>query len=188
MVLLLYGQIRRLNRGQHSVTGPKSKPSAYSAGGLKTTIAKLSAEDGSLPPERDMVEELGVPRSRLRRVLAEMREEGLIPPAQIGRRNTRESGPQIESLVQLANPTDVIEMRIIIEPQLARLAALKASSLEIARIARAAKGQPDDDYAALDLAFHLEIASATRNALARELYRILRRVGGRRARSPSLQE
>ena len=80
--------------------------------------------------------------------------------------------------MRLANPTDVIELRLIIEPQLARLAALKASSLEAERIVKAANSQKDESYGAPDLAFHLEIASATRNTLARELYRILRQVGG----------
>lgn len=155
----------------------KNQPRKQSITDLKDMIVELVAEDGSLPPERELVEELEIPRSRLRRVLAAMRDEGLIPPAQIGRRGTRDNGLQIESLVRLANPTDVIEMRMMIEPQLARLAALKASSLEIARISRAAKSLPEEDYGAPDLAFHLEIASATRNALARELYRILRKVG-----------
>ena len=157
------------------MTGKKqTKPSIED---LRVTIAGFATDDGSLPPEREMVEELGIPRSRLRRVLASLRDEGLIPPAQIGRRGMREAGPRIESLVRLANPTDVIELRIMIEPQLARLAALKASSLEIARIIRAAKSQPDDDYGTPDLAFHVEIAGATRNTLAREMYRILRKVG-----------
>lgn len=155
----------------------KKKQAQLSMDDLKETVAGLAADDGSLPPERELVDELGIPRSRLRRVLAAMRDEGLIPPAQIGRRGIRDSGPQIENLVRLANPTDVIEMRMMIEPQLARLAALKASSLEIARITRAAKSRPEEDYGTPDLAFHLEIASATRNALARELYRILRKVG-----------
>ncbi len=107
-----------------------------------------------------------------------MREDGLIPPARVGRRNSRDTNPQVQSLVRLANPTDVIELRLIVEPQLARLAALKASSLETARILRAANSQRDESYGTPDLAFHLEIASATRNPLARELYRILRQVGG----------
>lgn len=148
-----------------------------SIGALKAVIAEMASEDGSLPPERELVDELGVTRSRLRRVLAEMREEGLIAPARVGRRNSRETNPQVQNLVRLANPTDVIELRLIIEPALARLAALRASSLEAERILRAANSQKDESYGAPDLTFHLEIASASRNALARELYRIVRSVG-----------
>ena len=80
----------------------------------------------------------------------------------------------------------MIELRLILEPQFARLAAVRASALEIARITRAATSRPDEDYGAPDLAFHLEIASASRNALGRELYNILRQVGAdARVRLPS---
>jgi GntR family transcriptional repressor for pyruvate dehydrogenase complex len=144
---------------------------------LRSVLAELSAGGTTLPPERELVNTLGVPRSRLRRVLAEMREAGHLPPAQVGRRTTRESSVQTEGLARLANPTDVIELRLILEPQFARLAAVRASSLEITRITRAAQSSPDEDYGTPDLTFHSEIANASRNALGRELYNILRQVG-----------
>ena len=144
---------------------------------LRSALAELSAGGTALPPERELVETLGVPRSRLRRVLAEMREAGRLPPAQVGRRTTRESSVQTEGLAKLANPTDVIELRLILEPQFARLAAVRASSLEISRITRAAHSSPDEDYGTPDLTFHLEVANASRNALGREFYNILRQVG-----------
>ncbi len=144
---------------------------------LRSRIAEISASSGTLPPERELVEQLGVPRSRLRRVLAGMREAGHLPPAQVGRRTTRETGPQTDNLARVANPIDVIELRLILEPHFARLASVRASAVEIARITRAATSMPDEDYGTPDLAFHLAIASASRNALARELYRILRKVG-----------
>ena len=106
-----------------------------------------------------------------------MREAGHLPPAQVGRRTTRECSTQTDALARLANPTDVIELRLILEPQFARLAAVRASAIEIARISKAATSGPDEDYSASDLALHLEIASASRNALGRELYSILRQVG-----------
>ncbi len=153
---------------------------------LRAVLAELAAGGTTLPPERELVEQLGVPRSRLRRVLAEMREAGRLPPAQVGRRTTREGSMQADALARLANPTDVIELRLILEPQFARLAAVRASALEIARITKAATSGPDVDYGAPDLTFHLEIASASRNALGRELYNILRQVGAdARVRLPS---
>ena len=153
---------------------------------LRAVLAELAAGGTTLPPERELVEQLGVPRSRLRRVLAEMREAGRLPPAQVGRRTTREGSMQTDALARLANPTDVIELRLILEPQFARLAAVRASALEIARITKAATSGPNVDYGAPDLTFHLEIASASRNALGRELYNILRQVGAdARVRLPS---
>ena len=157
---------------EHGQTVSGSSPNE-----LRSLIAEISASNGTLPPERELVQQLGVPRSRLRRVLAGMREAGHLPPAQVGRRTTRKTGPQTENLARVANPMDVIELRLILEPQLARLAAVRASAVEIARITRAATSMPEEDYGTPDLTFHLEIANASRNALARELYRILRRVG-----------
>jgi len=145
-----------------------------------------AAAQGELPPERQLAEKLGVPRSRLRRMLAEMRDAGVLPPAQVGRRTSREGNPRIDQLAKVANPADVIELRRILEPQFARLAAIRGSALETARIMRVATSRSDDDYGAADLAFHFEIASASRNALAREFYNTLRQVGADpRVRLPS---
>ena len=154
-----------------------SRSGGPTAAHLRAVLAELAAGGATLPPERELVEQLGVPRSRLRRVLAEMREAGHLPPAQVGRRTTREGSMQTDALARLANPTDVIELRLILEPQFARLAAVRASALEIARITKAATSGPDEDYGTPDLTFHLEIASASRNALGREFYNILRQVG-----------
>lgn len=144
---------------------------------LRALLTEMSASGAELPPERELVQNLGVPRSRLRRVLAELREEGHLPHAQVGRRTKRKNNNHTEALARLANTTDVIELRLMLEPQFARLAAVRASALEIARIIRAATSAPDDDYGTPDLTFHLEIASASRNALGREFYQILREVG-----------
>lgn len=144
---------------------------------LRVLLTEMSASGEELPPERELVETFGVPRSRLRRVLAELREEGHLPHAQVGRRTKRKSNSHTEALARLANTTDVIELRLMLEPQFAKLAAVRASALEIARIIRAATSGPDDDYGTPDLAFHMEIANASRNALGRELYHILRQVG-----------
>ncbi len=164
----------------------ESRKTGPTAADLRAHLMELSAGGAALPPERELVEQLGVPRSRLRRVLADMREAGQLPPAQVGRRTTRDVSVQSDALARLANPTDVIELRLILEPQFARLAAVRASPLEIARITRAASSGPEEDYGAPDLAFHLEIASSSRNALGRELYNIIRKVGAdSRVRLPS---
>lgn len=153
---------------------------------LRHTLVETAAACGELPPERQLVADLGISRSRLRRVLAEMRSAGELPPAQLGRRSSRDGSPGIEALARLANPTDVIEMRLMLEPQLARMAAIRGSANETARIIRAATSGSNEEYGAADLTFHREIASASRNALARELYNTLRQVGtDARVRLPS---
>jgi DNA-binding FadR family transcriptional regulator len=81
-----------------------------------------------------------------------------------------------ESLIRETNPMEVIEMRIAIEPFLARLAALRASPLEMARIERAATTLAGTDSAAADLRFHRAIAAGSGNRLADSLYALLRQV------------
>ena len=155
-------------------TPPDSEPSAEA---LRAAILELAADQRDIPPERQLTTRLGVSRSRLRRVLAELRASGQLPPAQVGRRATDGRPGQIDRLAQLSNPTEVIELRFMLEPKLARLAAIRASAVEISRIMRAATGKPNDSYGGADLAFHLEVVSAARNALGREMYAILRQVG-----------
>lgn len=161
--------------GTHQ-TGSAHTPYSDSAT-LRQALTEAVAAEGELPPERQLVSDLGLSRSRLRRILAEMRDAGELPPAQLGRRTSRDGNSRTEALAKLASPTDVIELRLMIEPQLARLAAIRSSANETARIIRAATTAANEEYGASDLTFHLEIASASRNPLARELYKTLRQVG-----------
>jgi GntR family transcriptional regulator, transcriptional repressor for pyruvate dehydrogenase complex len=71
---------------------------------------------------------------------------------------------------------EVIEMRIAIEPFLARLAALRASPFEMAAIEKAATTRADAGIGSADLSFHKLIAAASGNKLAASLYALLRRV------------
>lgn len=158
----------------HPPTPADSEPSSDA---LRLMILELAADQREIPPERQLTTQLNVSRSRLRRVLADLRATGQLRPAQVGRRTTDGRPSQIDRLAQVSNPTEVIELRIMLEPKLARLAAIRASAVEIARIVRAAGSRPNNSYGAADLAFHMEVVSAARNALGREMYSILRQVG-----------
>lgn len=174
-------------RSLKAVTAPAPDGEA-GADALRRAILDIAADQRDIPPERQLTTRLNVSRSRLRRVLADLRATGQLPPAQVGRRAVEGRPSQIDRLAQLSNPTEVIELRIMLEPKLARLAAIRASAVEIARIMRAATGRPNDSYGGADLAFHLEVAGAARNALGRELYAILRQVGtDKRVHMPPLK-
>ena len=88
---------------------------------------------GELPAERELAERLNVKRHRLRRALERLREDGEIPPTQPGRRPIADSALD-NALVRVTNPIEVIELRSVLEPAFARLATIRASSLDIARI------------------------------------------------------
>jgi len=128
-----------------------------------------------LPAERILCEQLGVTRHALRKALETLRATG-----ELGRQPPRQL-PALDrggaALVHGTNPVEVIELRLTLEPFLARLAALRASPLDIARIERAATTLVESESAAADLAFHKSIAAATRNTLAADLYSLLRQIG-----------
>ncbi|MGN6459630.1 MAG: FadR/GntR family transcriptional regulator [Pseudolabrys sp.] len=140
---------------------------------LVDSVRGLAATTG-LGSERALADKLNVKRHQLRRALQVLRDNGEIAPAEpkrkaLGARNG-------ESLVQDTNPLEVVEMRIAIEPFLARLAALRASPLEMARIERAATTLAGTDSGAADLRFHKAIAAASGNNLAVAFYGMLRQV------------
>jgi GntR family transcriptional regulator, transcriptional repressor for pyruvate dehydrogenase complex len=142
---------------------------------LVEALRERFAAEGSLPAERVIAEELSVKRHLLRVALEVLRANGEIGPPK-----SRRGGSGLrreESLIRTTNPVEVIEVRFAIEPTLARLAALRASPLEIAEITRAATTAGNADTGAADLVFHKTIAASTRNNLAAAFYALLRQVG-----------
>jgi GntR family transcriptional regulator, transcriptional repressor for pyruvate dehydrogenase complex len=136
-------------------------------------IRAMAARE-KLGPERAMADTLRVKRHQLRRALSALRANGEIAPAEAKRKPLL--GPNGENLVRATNPLEVIEMRIAIEPFLARLAALRASPFEMAAIEQAATTASGVDSGAADLKFHKLIAASSGNKLAASLYNLLRRV------------
>lgn len=145
------------------------------------TLVKLRQllDDGALvsgerlPPERVLASELRVGRRSLRRALGVLEDEG-----QISRRQgqgtfvnaaIRVPTLRIDRILEHTNPLEVIEVRLSIEPVMARLAALRASRCDIDRLSRLAKdtatAQGPAEYEVADAAFHRRIAEASRNAL-----------------------
>ncbi|MCK0198933.1 FCD domain-containing protein [Ancylobacter sp. 6x-1] len=154
--------------------GPREGPGLDD---LVEALRGIIARTGSLPPERTVAEELGVKRHTLRRALGLLRERGELEPARAGRRAAPVAGHDDgRSLINSTNPLEVMELRLVLEPALARLAALRATPVEIDRILRAASTAPDADPIAADMVFHKAIAAGSRNALASELYVLLHRV------------
>jgi GntR family transcriptional regulator, transcriptional repressor for pyruvate dehydrogenase complex len=143
---------------------------------LMQAVRAIAAESSPMPSERVLAEQLNVKRHQLRRALEALRGSGEIAPARAGRRAAPEAS-RGEHLVRATNPLEIIELRMVLEPALARLAALRASSFEISRIQRAAATPAEADPGAADLAFHTAVAAGSRNILAAEVYALLRHVG-----------
>jgi GntR family transcriptional regulator, transcriptional repressor for pyruvate dehydrogenase complex len=127
-----------------------------------------------LGSERAMAVALNVKRHQLRRALQALRANGEIAPAEAKRKPL--VGHNGENLVRATNPMEVIEMRIAVEPFLARLAAMRAAPSEMAAIEAASTTAADADSGAADLVFHKLIAAGSGNKLAASLYGLLRLV------------
>lgn len=126
-----------------------------------------------LPPERQLAAELGISRTYLRYALDELEAEGKIwrhvgQGTFVGSRPVR-SSTDITILETVASPSDVMEVRLLIEPEAARLAALRATSGDIEyleRCLRKAEEAADfTSYARWDAALHRGITEAAANKL-----------------------
>ena len=136
------------------------------------------ALNGRLPPERQLCTELGLTRGSLRKAMAVLEAEG-----QIWRHVGRGTffGPRpvlnlsdVEYLNEHSRPTEVMEARLAIEPQLARLAAVHGTSSnfsEMRRCKRLCKSAAEwRVYESWDNNFHQAIAKATCNKLLISLF------------------
>jgi len=151
-----------------------TKTSAKSSDLVDRLRARVAA-DKSLPAERVLADELGVTRYQLRHALMLLRSSGeLEAPA------ARKSSPSArgrEALIRDTNPLEVIELRILLEPGFARLAALRATPQDISRLQKACFTPPDADRGLTDQAFHKLVASASGSTLIADFYNLLRQVG-----------
>ncbi|TNE66056.1 MAG: FadR family transcriptional regulator [Rhodobacteraceae bacterium] len=175
---------RRMSGDMSSAQGakrdaaPRTDKSAMVDDLLEHLRGLLKTSD-ELPPERVLADTLQVSRHSLRKALKVLRDNGELTSAKSGRRahsDTNPTPPSSARLVQSTNPLEVMEMRLMIEPALARLAALRASPDEIAQILRTAHSPADLSPAQADQDFHRAVAAGSRNSLASELHILLHRV------------
>ena len=134
---------------------------------IATAVAKLRACYGGgadLPSERRLAEELGVTRHVLRRALGELRASGEFSGQ---RRPPAAEAAQRTKLLAHTNPVELSEIRIVLEPPLSRMAALRATPDQLARIdAIHRRSDPEVFDYEIDIAFHTAIAEASRNSIA----------------------
>ena len=142
-------------------------------GRLREVIAAGGLEDGRLPPERTLASQLGVGRRTIRQALDLLEQEGQIHRKQgagtFVAAAERDLADPFQRAIQLTNPVEVLEVRLALEPTLARLAALRASRCDIDKLnelVEATRTAPTPTaYEEADAAFHRRIALAARNAL-----------------------
>ncbi len=126
-----------------------------------------------LPPERDLCEKLGIGRSELRKAFAVLEAEGAIW-RHVGRGTFVGNGHghiadshSIASIAKRTTPQEVMYARIVLEPMLAREAALHATAEHVEQLhencRKARLAATWRQYETLDNQFHNLIAEATQN-------------------------
>lgn len=140
--------------------------------------AILSA--GRLMPERALVEFYGVGRRTIREALKVLEDEGLLYRRQgmgtfIGAPAPRAA--RMSALTSNTSPQEINEVRLEIEPVLARLAAMRATPSDIEQmkrfIVRGRKARTGAQYERWDSAFHAKIAQTVRNELFRGVFELV---------------
>jgi GntR family transcriptional repressor for pyruvate dehydrogenase complex len=149
-------------------------------------------EGDVLPAERRLAEALGLTRRELRQALSALEASGRVwrgvgRGTYLGSRPVKYS-PSLKGLSVGTSPADVAEMRLMIEPALAALAASKASPEDLAEMEKCARknaaSTTDNEWQQWDHRFHLLIAQATRNPA---IIALMEAVNGVRVK-PSLRE
>ncbi len=145
------------------------------------------APGDQLLPERQLAEKLNVSRSALREALTALDSMGLIDITPGGGACIKKVG--IESMVEpLAaimlkekeSVFELLETRQILEVEIARLAAVRASKTDLYQIREAAMEMKNDilnarDAGESDVNFHLSIAKASQNTI---LYNVMQMISG----------
>ncbi|MDU8944202.1 FadR/GntR family transcriptional regulator [Ovoidimarina sediminis] len=130
-----------------------------------------------LPPERDLIQDLGISRTILRKALDSLEREGAIW-RHVGKGTFKSSRPSLLSDLSLLSrqvtPVKMVRARLAIEPAIAREAAINASVEAVTRLRlageRAERARSWEEYEALDDRFHRTLAEATDNILLLALF------------------
>ncbi len=129
-----------------------------------------------LPAERELASHFGASRSTVREALRRLEERRLLT-RRIGSGtfvNYRPS-PDGSYIAELSSPLELIEVRMAVEPRIARLAAVNATGRDLDRMAEALErvegaGADRETFSTADGHFHLLLAECTRSPLMVWLY------------------
>lgn len=171
-----------------SPTPPNKRRAAYrSATALEQYIRKCVADETwpigyRLPTERELAKQFDLARNTLRKTMDRLVGEGLIT-RHVGRgtfvaqRSLRLPATPAQTLLHRihgASPTEIMELRLVLEPQFVRMAATRASSEDFERMShcltQSELASTVLDFEYWDGMLHRAILDAARNTLLSDLY------------------
>ncbi|MBD0710298.1 MULTISPECIES: FadR/GntR family transcriptional regulator [unclassified Streptomyces] len=128
-----------------------------------------------IPTEHELAQQLDVGRNTVREAVRVLVHSGLLESRQGNGTFVRSTADPTAVLrgVRHAGAPDVIELRIALETEAARLAATRRDTHDLLRLRAALTTlrEEGDRHADADLAFHLAVVGATHNAAFVEVYR-----------------
>lgn len=141
---------------------------------LRAYLAQVELPaDSRLPPERTLSQAFGVSRAELRKALSVLEAEGQLW-RHVGKGTFLGSRPldtiaDIAAVTRRTNPAEVMKTRLLLEPEVARLAALNATPAQIAEmrvcLRKSREAGSWRQYEGWDNRLHRVIAEATQNNL-----------------------
>lgn len=140
--------------------------------------------NGKLPTERALSEQLGVPRSAVRDALAVLESGGAITRVIGSGTYVREDAalrttPGEAPPAPAASPAEIMQARLVVEPQLAQLATINANQDDFVRFDQCIRegdvAESFEEFEHWDSALHEAIARSTHNRLVIEIYAMITR-------------
>jgi GntR family transcriptional repressor for pyruvate dehydrogenase complex len=146
---------------------------------IEDSIMKGTLKPGDqLPAERELAQQFGVSRTAVREAVKALREKGLVE-AFTGRgtfitdgtaQSIRQSLDRMIKIGQPEGSLQLAEVRAILEPEIAALAATRIEDAQIATLREAyavmdTKQEDPDAFIEADLDFHLLLAEAAANPI-----------------------
>lgn len=137
----------------------------------------LEQDDGWLPTERSLATQLGVSRGVVREATKRLEQQGLLEIRQgRGTRTVNRLHKPLNGALELALPDEaerlrqLTEVRFMVEPENARLAAERATKPQLARLnealERLATATVFEESVTADMDFHRSLAEASGNQIA----------------------
>ena len=136
-----------------------------------------------LPAERDLAEHFSASRSTVREALRRLEESHLVT-RRIGSGTFVSYRPTLggdDNIAELTSPLELVDVRLGIEPHMARLAVVHATARDLDRLNEAlrrveASGEDQEYFSRADEQFHLLLAECTHNPLMVWLYQQINEV------------
>lgn len=131
-----------------------------------------------LPTERDLVERLRAPRSAVRRALEVLERDGVVI-RHVGRGTflTDTAVRQVDGAPPDTSPAEIMQVRLLLEPQVAALAARVATQADLDRIGECLDGggacADFEGFESWDAKLHRAIAHAAHNGLLMNMFDVV---------------